>query len=151
MQFEVRAMPPSGHDRRYRAGRSWGKSPTIVKVVDNPTPPRIEKDRDGHEMRTYSDEISPAGLEALRRDPHFSVVPKDGPGGDALEVNALKAKILEQQLELDQERAEKAGLLEEHKAFRSGSMKDAEEKAARIVQLEQELAASRSALAPKKK
>ncbi len=143
-EFTVRAMPAQGLDRRFRAGRPWGKNPVNIKVVDNPTPTRIEKDRDGREMRTYSDEISPKDLEALRADPHFAVVPVGANDGAALEVNAAKAEVIKLAGELEAARRELQGVVEDHKMFQSASLKDAEEKGALIAKLQNDLAAAQS-------
>ena len=149
-QFSIRAMPPGGAARRHRIGRSWGSDPVIVTVVDSPSPPREDKDRDGKKFLTFSNEISPAQLEAIRADPHFAVSPVGG-AADPLQLNEAKAKAIALEEQLVEARRCLAELAEEHKAYRSGVMKDAEDKGAEIVRLQQELAEARSAVASKTK
>lgn len=150
-QFSVRAMPPTGYERRFRAGRAWGKEATIVTVVDKPAPARFDTDRDGKRFVTHSNEVSPEQLQALMADSHFAVSPVGSPDASATELNAAKARVLELHKEIEQLKLEFQGAIEEHKAFRAGAMKDAEEQAGKIVQLQSQLKDAQSMLTPKGK
>jgi hypothetical protein len=89
-KFSIRAIPPTGFSHRYRAGRKWEKEATIVKVVANPAPHRVDKDRDGNSIVIYSDEISPKDLESLKSDRYFAVVPAGMADPGSLALNAEK-------------------------------------------------------------
>lgn len=134
-QFSVRAIPPPGLDRRFRAGRSWGKDAEIVSVVDVPK---------------EANELSPVQLEAIKADRYFSVIPLGAVDADAHAMNAAKAKIVALETDLAAARSEIAGLVEENKALRLDAMKGAEEAGAKIARLEVEVADARGALASKR-
>lgn len=151
LMFSVRAIPAPGHNHRRRAGRAWGKDPSIVRVVDEPAPPRLEKDRDGKQIVIHSDEISPAQLVMLQADPHLAVVPH-GKGGsvglaDSLEIADLKSQLVKLQAALEGARKELADHVELLKIERDTSRRGAEEAGGQIVRLEGELAAMRAQLA----
>ena len=137
-QFSVRAMPPAGFSRRFRAGRPWGKDPVSVKVVETPAPNRIDQDVHGNKYVTYSNEITPKDLELIVADTHFSVSPIGaGSETDPLQINATKAAAISLAADLEKAKLEIAGLSEDAKRFRVVSMKEAEEKATKIAKLEQ--------------
>lgn len=149
--FVIRAMPPGGLPRRFRAGRAWGKDPVTVTVVENPAPDRTEKDRDGRVMITYSNQITPTQLEQLRADPHFAVSALGPAGADAGEMNEAKAAVVALEQQLLESRRELAGALEDMKALRLQASKEAEEAGDRIMALEQSLADAKSQLAATRK
>ncbi len=149
-EFTIRAMPAPGHTRRFRAGRPWGADPVKVKVVDVPAPTRIDRDRDGREIVMYSDEISPVQLAALQADRCFAVTPVGDGETDAMSVNALKVKIIDLEKALMAEKLAHQGALEDLKAHRTVSLKDAEELAERGKKAEQELLDAKGQLAEKR-
>jgi DNA-directed RNA polymerase specialized sigma24 family protein len=148
-RFSVRAMPAPGHTHRRRIGRAWGKEPTIVYVVDEPKPARIELDRDRQKIVTFSDEISARELETLQGDPHLAVVPVGDGASESLEVNKLKAELMKMADELAKARAEQQDAVELAKLHGEAAGKQAEESSKRIAMLETELSQARAALSKK--
>ena len=150
--FTVRAIPLTGHTTRWRAQRPWTKTPVTVKVVDSPTPVKIETDRDGKSTRIYSDEISPLDLAELQSDPHIAVSPVGGAGDvDATAHNDLKVKIVELEKLLTKLRKEHQDVIEELQMEKASSNEQAEKAGARVAQLEHELSVARAQLGKKAK
>jgi len=150
-QFSVRAIPPTGFDSRHRAGRKWGKDATIVKVVDSPAPPRIDKDRDGKDVVVYSNEISPADLELLKADRFFSVVPVGANGPASSKENELKVALAKAEAELVEARKEIAGLREEIAQYRTVTQGELEKAGAKVAAAEAEAANAKANLSKRAK
>ncbi len=156
-QFSVRAMPAPGHDRRWCAQRPFTRETVTVTVKDNPKPHVREIDKatgkpsETGKILAYSYEITPAELEELRADPHIAVSVLGSGDADPLELNAAKAKIIELEAKLEKARKDHQAEIEELKAFRVGSMQQAEEAGKRASHLEQQLAAANVQLVEKGK
>lgn len=146
MKYVVRAMPPRGAERRFRAGRAWGKEPTVVEVVDNPEPPQKERDRDGRLVVVPSNQISVKDLAALQADGHFAVSPFGESGFDADDVAALKLRAIKLEEQLLDARRELAGYAEQMRAVRSVSSNEAAEAGAAVARLQHELGDVRAQL-----
>lgn len=149
-QYVVRAIPAPGHEKRFRIGRAWGKGPVTVKVVDNPAPPRVSRDRDGREFVAHSDEISPVQLAALLADVRFAVTPVGDGETDANTVNELKVKILKLEEQLSAARLAHQGEIEDMKREHARVSAAAEESAAHGRKLVQELADAKAQLNEKR-
>jgi hypothetical protein len=146
MQISVRAMPAPGHNFRRRAGRAWTKDPILLNVVDQPKAPRVTLDQEGRSVVTYSNEISPIDVEALKADRFISVTVVGGEQGELSEMNALKARLVDLDEQIKNAHLNHQADIEELKALRVSSMKQAEESGAKIVQLEGELRQAQSAI-----
>ncbi len=149
-EFIIRAMPAPGHTRRFRGGRPWGADPVKVKVVDAPAPARIDRDRDGREIITHSNEISPLQLAALQADRCFAVSAVGDGETDASSINALKVRIIDLEKALADERRDHQAALEDLKSHRSADIREAEESAARGKKAEQDLLDAKGQLAEKR-
>jgi hypothetical protein len=135
MNIIVRAMPAAGHVRRWCAQIPWGKARIPVKVVERP-------DRNA----VSPIEISPHQLKELQADPHIAV---EIPGtGDALEINALKARRLELEQQLAKARRDHQGEIEDLKAKIALDEKHVEELGAKAQTLQVDLARLNAELAP---
>jgi hypothetical protein len=145
-QFSVRAIPPMGFDSRHRAGRKWGKDAIIVKVVDVPTPPRVDKDRDGKDIVVHSNEISPADLEVLKADRFFAVVPVGANGPASSKENELKVALAKAEDDLAEARKEIAGLREEIAQYRTVAQGELEKAGAKVAAAEAEAANAKAQL-----
>lgn len=134
MQIQVRALPAPGHDYRRRAGRTWGKTPTIVRVVDSPASP---------------DEITPTQYAQLREDPMINAVPVGEATAEDLEVAALKAQFVKANATTTELRKQLADMVEAQEAQRTEASKLMATTGARVIELEREVEHLRGELAKK--
>lgn len=128
MQFEVRAFPAHGHETRLRAGRAWGKPPVIVTVVDEPDPEK-------------KDQITPEQLVKLRDDPMIAVAPVGAATTGDVEIVTVKAALSERTRELADARAKLGEAIEQIEAMRREMTGAERVNAAKVKQLEDEVAA----------
>lgn len=94
MTIVIRAIPAAGAEYRFRSGRGWSKTPTLVEVV---------------EANAGEGQITRAQLEQLRGDPLIAI---ESPAGQVDEVEVMKARLRE----LEIENAELRAALDEKKA-----------------------------------
>lgn len=129
----VIAHPAQGHERRWRAGRAWGRDPQTVTVVK----------ADPKKVKLEPNEITVEQYAAMKKDPHLNVVPKGEQTDATLSLQAQIEEKDKQIVELRTKLAERDEALDQH---RGAVERNLGESAARIQQLEEEVEQLRAAL-----